>query len=194
MGQDHEHAIEGKLDVRMKPQLYPSSLCPHTCTPPSAPLLPAAADRARAARTRKCRSPSESGQVIIWAIILLPLLLALVGLVFDGGLLFVQHRRARWAADGAAVAAASEIDAALFADTGQVKISAGQAAATAQRFAQLNSPNLRISRVYVQSNTVVVQGTVSVRPVFLGLFGVGELRLGVTGKERPAWGIAREGE
>jgi uncharacterized membrane protein len=137
---------------------------------------------------------NESGQVIVWTIILLPLLLALVGLVFDSGLLFVQHRRARWAADGAAVAAASEIDVTLFANTGQVKINAGQAAATAQHFAQLNNPNLRISRVYVQANTVVVQGTVSVRPVFLGLFGVGELRLDVTGKERPAWGIAREGE
>jgi len=85
-------------------------------------------------------------------------------------------------------------DAALFADTGQVKLNAGQAAASAQHFAQLNNPNLRISRVYVQANTVVVQGTVSVRPVFLGLFGVGELRLDVTGKERPAWGIAQHGE
>src|SRR3989304_3137919 len=81
-GADRERAMERKA-MKVKPKLHPSALRPH---------------------------PShESGQVLVWTIVMLPLLLALVGLVFDGGMLFVQHRRARWAADGAAVVAASEI-------------------------------------------------------------------------------------
>ncbi len=156
-----------------------------------------------AARQRRCKCPSasrsgphpsERGQVLVWTAVLLPLLLALVGLVFDGGLLWAQHRRARWAADGAAVAAASEIDQALFAQTGQVRLNVGQAAATAQRFAWFNNSHLRIGSVYVQGNVVVVQGWIEVEPVFLQLIGVGSVQLNVTGRERPAWGIAQQGE
>src|SRR3972149_4045398 len=70
-GADRERAMERKA-MKVKPKLHPSALRPH---------------------------PShESGQVLVWTIVMLPLLLALVGLVFDGGMLFVQHRRARWAA------------------------------------------------------------------------------------------------
>ena len=145
-------------------------------------------------RGRRQRQPSrEAGQVLVWTAILLPLLIALVGLVFDGGLMFVEHRRARWSMDGEAVAAASEIDAAHFAEFGQVRLTAGSMDA-ARRFAQLNNPHLRIRHVYVQGNTIFVQGTVSIRPVFLSLIGVGEVQLAVTGRERPAWGAARQGE
>jgi Flp pilus assembly protein TadG len=35
------------------------------------------------------QSDREKGQVLVWTVLLLPLLLALVGLVLDGGLLFV---------------------------------------------------------------------------------------------------------
>ena len=49
-------------------------------------------------RNLKSTIHDQSGQVLAWTVILLPLLLALVGLVFDGGLLWVQFRRARWAA------------------------------------------------------------------------------------------------
>ena len=137
---------------------------------------------------------SESGQVLVWTLVLLPLLLALVGLVFDGGLLWSQYRRGRWAADGAAVAAASEIDPALYASTGQMKLDPNRAASTARKFALDNNPALSLSSVTVSSGRVQVAGTLKVRPAFLGLFGVGPLELTVRGEERPAWGISREGQ
>ena len=136
----------------------------------------------------------ERGQVLAWTAVLLPLMLVLVGLVFDGGVLWVQYRQARWAADGAAVAAASEIDPALYAATGQVKLNLGMAAGTAVHFAQLNDPNLHVQSVYFQAGAVRIQGWTEVRPVFLGMFGVGPLQVQVTGKERPAWGIDRRGQ
>jgi uncharacterized membrane protein len=136
----------------------------------------------------------ERGQVLVWTAVLLPLMLVLVGLVFDGGLLWVQYRQARWAADGAAVAAASEIDPAWYADTGQVKLKPGTAAGAAVHFAQLNNPNLHVQSIYVQAGAVRVQGWAEVRPVFLGMFGVGPLQIQVTGRERPAWGIDGRGQ
>lgn len=136
----------------------------------------------------------ESGQVLVWTLVLLPLLLALVGLVFDGGLLWSQYRRGRWAADGAAVAAASEIDPALYARTGQTKLDPNRAVATARKYALDNNPALTLSSVTINGGQVQVAGTLRVRPAFLGLFGVGPLELAVRGEERPAWGISREGQ
>ncbi|MEE8392578.1 MAG: pilus assembly protein TadG-related protein [Anaerolineae bacterium] len=136
---------------------------------------------------------NQRGQVLVWVVILLPLLIALTGLVFDGGLLWAQYRRARWAADGAAVAAASDIDRALYRDLGQVKLTE-QALYTAMYYASENDPDLRISTIYVLDNVIYVQGRVDVEPIFLGLFGVDGLTLDVRGRERPAWGITQEGE
>lgn len=135
----------------------------------------------------------ESGQVLAWVAVLLPLILALTGLVFDGGLLWAQYRRARWAADGAAVAAASEIRPDLFLQTGKVRLKP-EAVAVAEWYARQNDPELHITAVTVQNNTVYVRGWVEARPVFLSLFGVGHLRLDVRGYERPAWGTSREGQ
>ena len=144
--------------------------------------------------TRSVQNDRETGQVLVWTVLLLPLLLALVGLVLDGCLLFVQWRRARWAADGAAVAAASEINPALYAQSGQVKLDLGAAQSTAERFARLKAADLHVTGVEFQGNVVRVRGWVEVRPAFLGLLGAGPLRLSVTGEERPAWGIARLGQ
>ena len=60
----------------------------------------------------------QRGQVLVWIVFMLPVLLALIGLVFDGGMMWNQFRRARWVADGAAVAAASEIDPITYRDRG----------------------------------------------------------------------------
>lgn len=144
-------------------------------------------------KSRNSRHSSERGQVLVWVVILLPLLLALVGLVFDGGLMWTQFRRARWAADGAAVAAASDIDLGLFRDVGQVQLTE-DALYTALYYAQQNHPGLHISTIYVQDNVVHVQGWVQADTVFLSLFGVNGLRLNVHGQERPSWGISQEGE
>ncbi len=136
---------------------------------------------------------SDRGQVLVWVAVLLPLLIALTGLVFDGGLLWTQYRRARWAADGAAVAAASDIDQVLYRDQGQVRLTE-QALYTAVYYAHENDPGLYINTVYVLNNVIYVQGQVQVEPIFLGLFGVDGLTLNVRGQERPAWGITQEGE
>ena len=124
---------------------------------------------------------------------MMPVLLVLIGLVFDGGLMWNQQRRARWAADGAAVAAASEIDAIAYASTGQVKLT-GDAINTASRYAQLNYPGMYISRVFVHDEYVYVDGRVEIELYFLGMMGIENPVIRVVGRERPGWGISEEGQ
>jgi uncharacterized membrane protein len=138
--------------------------------------------------------PDESGQVAVWLVVMLPVLLALVGLVFDGGMMYAQYRRGRWAADGAAVAAANAIDPARYAHSGQVKLDSGLAYSTAHKYALSNDPALNLSGVSIMGNAVQVRGTLTIRPSFLSLFGVGPMTLNISGQERPAWGIARPGQ
>jgi len=134
------------------------------------------------------------GQVLLWTVILLPVFLVLTGLVFDGGLLWQQYTRARWAASAAAVAAASEIDPAVFANSGQLVLRPG-ALNVASTYATRNDPDLRITSVYiVDSRYVGVQGWTQAETVFLGLFGIQGFRLNVRAVERPAWGISAEGQ
>jgi len=87
------------------------------------------------------RRKHSRGQALLWVVVLLPVFLALTGLVFDGGLLWQQYLRARWAASAAAVAAASEIDPGVFAQSGRLVLRPG-ALNVAANYAARNDPEL----------------------------------------------------
>ncbi len=136
----------------------------------------------------------QRGQVLAWTAILLPVLMVFVGLVFDGGLMWVQYRHARWAADGSAVAAAQEINLTLYRRSGEVKINPSAATTTLQKYSQANDPDLHLTSITIQNNVIEARGWVQIRPVFLSLFGVGSFRLNVTGHARPAYGVQQSGQ
>ncbi len=140
------------------------------------------------------RRQHRRGQVLLWTVIMLPVLLALIGLVFDGGLLWQQYQRARLASSAAAVAAASEIDPGVLARTGQVVLRPS-ALEVASAYARRNDPVLHITQVYLVNNTYIgVRGWTQAETVFLSIFGVEGFRLNVSAVERPAWGAASEQE
>lgn len=58
---------------------------------------------------RKRRGPTRSGSVLVFFALILTTMLAMVGLVIDGGLLMAAQRHASNAADAAALAAAHEL-------------------------------------------------------------------------------------
>ena len=130
----------------------------------------------------------EQGQVLVWVAILLPLFLALTGLVFDGGIMWQQYMRARWAASAGCVAAASEIDPQVFADTGRMVLKMPDAPQTAFNFASWNDPDLSASVTYTAVRYTQIE------PVFLRMFGVTGFRATVRAVERPAWGVVSAGE
>ncbi|HOS75929.1 MAG TPA: TadE/TadG family type IV pilus assembly protein [Verrucomicrobiota bacterium] len=133
------------------------------------------------------------GQVLVWTVVLLPVFLVLTGLVFDGGVLWQQYTRARWAASAAAVAAASEIDPNVFANSGRMVLRPG-ALNVAANYAARNDPDLHITSVYIIEGKVGVQGWTEAKTVFLSLFGIQGYRLNVRAVERPAWGVSAEGQ
>ncbi len=143
------------------------------------------------------RRYKQQGQALIWVAILLPLFLVLVGLVFDGGLLWQQYLRARWAVSAAGVAAASEIDPGTLAQSGRIVLKP-EALNTASRYAHRNDPALRITSVRIVTQNgqqrIATRGWTYADTVFLKLFGVSGFRINVQAVERPAWGVNSEGQ
>lgn len=136
---------------------------------------------------------NEEGQVLVWMVFLMPLLMALVGFVYDGGMLWIQYRKAQFAMDSAAVAAGSVIDVQKFVDTGQVELS-GDALLVADWYARQNYHDMSVTNVYVSDNVIYLDGTFHAEPVFLSVFGADGFDIAIHGKERPQWGISEENQ
>jgi Flp pilus assembly protein TadG len=137
----------------------------------------------------------EHGQYAVWFLIMLPLILALIGLVVDGGNMYRWYRRAQIAADTAAQAAAHEVDAAHFAATNQV-ILEPDAASVAAYYAGLNSGGrVHVTQVAVMpDNRVRVIARCSVPTIFMRAVGIEQSNVSVVGYARPAFGLNVEGQ
>lgn len=139
------------------------------------------------------KKQGEEGQVLVWMVFLMPLLMALVGFVYDGGMLWIQYRKAQFAMDSAAVAAGSVIDVQQFVDTGQVELG-DDALLVADWYARQNYHDMSVTNVYVSDNVIYLDGTFHAEPVFLGVFGANGFDIAIHGKERPQWGISEENQ
>jgi len=137
----------------------------------------------------------ESGQYLVWFLIMFPLILALIGLAVDGGIMYREYRRAQIAADTAAQAAAHEVDVAHFAATNEVILEA-DAFAVAQHYAGLNSwGRARVTQVAVlPDNRVRVIAQANVPTFFMRAIGIPSVRVGIVGYARPAFGLNVEGQ
>jgi len=138
---------------------------------------------------------SERGQALTLFLALFPLLVVLVGLVFDGGMMYLQYRRAGTAANLGAQAASHAIDEEYFARTNGIRLDANRAFAFAQEFAARNSrAGIRVERVSVQSRQVVVDAVTTYHTTFMRLFGIPAVTMRVRGRAYPAYGIDYEGQ
>jgi Flp pilus assembly protein TadG len=88
--------------------------------------------RQREFRVRRPRRARRSGAVLVWCALLLPVLVAMVGLTVDGGLMLAAYREAQNAADAAAIAAAYDLS---------LGKTAGTATSTAETFVTDSSHN-----------------------------------------------------
>ncbi len=137
----------------------------------------------------------EAGQQAALLAMMLPAILAMAGLVVDGGAFLVQYKRAQVAIDSAAFAAAQRIDRGQFFRDQIVVIEPGEAASTGGLYASLNSRgNVRVTAITVYGNTVIVNGYATIEPVFLKMFGVGSRTIRVTSQASPLYGINRQGQ
>jgi uncharacterized membrane protein len=137
---------------------------------------------------------TEGGQILVLTVVVAFGLLAVLGLVADGGLLVARHRELQNLADAAARAGAGQLDAATFrASGGQiVLLDLDQARAAARR--QLRAAGFT-GQVQVTASTtqVTVQVDEPLRtPLFSGVLP-GSVRLQVRAVARPQLGSPQQG-
>lgn len=134
------------------------------------------------------RAHARRGQALIWVTLLLPLLLAVVGLALDGGTVFAARRQAQNAADAAARAGAQEIDIARYRDTDEIVLDDRWARYEARRY--LAGLGARDATVDIAGNQVFVTVRREVPLSFLRLAGVASVRIEASAVAAPVYGIA----
>jgi Flp pilus assembly protein TadG len=82
----------------------------------------------------RAKGHDECGQVTVFVIGVFVALIALAGLVFDGGNILAAHRRADDEASGAARAAAQQVSASSLRGSGAVTLDANQVQAAVDRY------------------------------------------------------------
>lgn len=112
----------------------------------------------------------ESGQAFAWVAVFLPALLVVLGLVVDGGRAFVSRRDLQNLADGAAAAAAMQIDTTTYATSNVVQLDPSRAQAAAEEY--LGAHPAVSATVTVEATSVEVTVRERWPTVFLKLFGI----------------------
>lgn len=114
-------------------------------------------------------------------------LLALAGLVLDGGLALATKVQAAGAAEAAARAGAQAIDLSAYRLDNRLELAPDEAVSRAQ--AHLSAAGVR-GKVTVSGNTVTIVVTASQRTQLLGLVGISSISVEATGHASPHRGVA----
>ncbi len=138
-------------------------------------------------------SARQGGQIVVLTAICLPLLIALAGVIADGGRLLVEYRRAQVAIDAAAFAAAQVVDVHTFLESQAVVPHYTGGAQFGGLYGGLNSRGrVHVTSIAIENGQVVARGYTDVDTFFLKMFGVGPVHLTLTSRGVPAYGIYRE--
>ena len=131
----------------------------------------------------------EDGQTTILVLGLALVTFAVAGLAVDGTRAFLHRRTLQNAADSAALAAAGEVDRDLYySSAGRTVMLDPHAAATAAG-RWLRRRGIRATASFgVSRNSVGVTLTGSVPTTFLGLVGIGEIRVAARATAEPETG------
>ena len=135
---------------------------------------------------------SEDGQILVLTVVVALALLAILGLVADGGFVLARHRELQGVADAAARAGAAQLDETNYrASNGRTAtLNPTQARAAAGRY-------VRTVRFSGQANITATPRQVTiglsemVHPIIFSSVGIGPIRLAVHAVARPRTGIAQ---
>jgi hypothetical protein len=139
---------------------------------------------------------AEHGQSLALVAIMLPLAVILVGLVVDGGLMYLTYRRATIAANLGAQAASHAVDEAYYRETNLVRLDEGRALGIARQYAALNAGRLpiQVTGLRLERRTLWVAARTRYDTLFMRLVGIPTVTLAVEGRAYAAFGIHREGQ
>ena len=134
----------------------------------------------------------EQGQITVFVVVIMVALLAVAGLVYDGGRALAAKTTCIDIAQEAARAGAQQVNLASFRATGQVVLDAAAALAAAQAYLA-DTGTGDTATVTVAGDTVTVAVS-SVQPtVFLGLIGIRSLHVTGTATATAESGITGPG-
>ena len=137
----------------------------------------------------------KKGQYLFQLALLTPLLLALMGLVADGGVAYAHYCHAQNAVDIAAQAAAQSVDTAHFIQTNYVRLSSSEAMATGWWYSWANghSSGVQVTGVEVISPyTVRVYAQTELPTIFMRALGFSNQVITVVGEAHCTYGIRDE--
>jgi Flp pilus assembly protein TadG len=130
----------------------------------------------------------ERGQIIVLVAILMVGLVAVVGLVTDGGLVFSQRRDLQNAADAAALAGAMQIDENAYRASGAVVLDEGAARQAAEAYLAAES-DISYS-VLVRPARVEVSVSRQASTGFLKVIGIDSFEISANASAEPRHGVA----
>jgi uncharacterized membrane protein len=137
---------------------------------------------------RTIRPREERGAVAPLVAVMLLGLLAMMALVIDGGLLFVERRDLQAAADGAARAGAMAIDQDLLRETGAVRLDPAVARTATERYLEaagvggtvrIDANRLSVSVHLEQERPTLMMGLLGLRTVDVTAHAVARPRVGI---------------
>ena len=143
---------------------------------------------------RTYRRDHERGQIALMLAAVFLALVALAGLVVDGGLMLLYYRIGRVTVDSAAVAAATQLDKVAFRESNDVLLHADDACAAAYSYAIFNGRGVVSISCSVEANLATVTGRVEAPTVFLRIFGITSVPFSVSATAELKYGITQEGQ
>lgn len=134
----------------------------------------------------------QSGQAILWAAVMLPLFLSVVGLAIDAAIVFGARRELQNVADSSARAGAMQVDLRAYRDSSGQTVVLDRAAArrVAAQYAAEQGPGL-VATISVDPQRVVVEVRRDVRTSFVRLAGLSSVRVSAVSPATVRFGIER---
>ncbi len=137
----------------------------------------------------------EQGQVALMLAAVFLVLVALAGLVVDGGLMLVYYRIGQVTVDSAVVAAATQMDEDVFlTEENEVVLRADLACEEAQAYAAFNGRGVVSISCSVTGNQATVSGNVTAPTLFLRIFGITGVPFDISATAELKYGITEEGQ
>jgi len=130
----------------------------------------------------------ESGQAIVLVAVLMAGLVAVVGLVTDGGLVFSQRRDLQNVADAAALAGAMQLDEGTYRSSGEVLLDEPAARQAAVQYLEAEG-GLSYS-VVVRPTRVEVSVSRQASTGFLRVVGINRVEISANASAEPRHGVA----
>ena len=138
----------------------------------------------------RCRINGESGQVIVLVAVLMVALVAVVGLVTDGGMVFTQRRDLQNVADAATLAGAMQIDENAYRASGGTAVVLDEQAARAAAVEYLETEGGVAYSVSVTAERVDVSVSRQATTGFLRVLGIRGFQISAGATAEPRHGIA----